>query len=122
MATPLEDAKRTWLALTPDEREAFRTFISQQEAADDGENLLKLVKGAGSRKAFNGQLATLVAGSQRSGWVDVQTEGGQRISWRSGAWKVERKAARQRRCTGADAAGSGEQQPRAQKRHRTTVS
>ena len=32
--------------------------------------------------------ATLVAGSWRAGgWVDVLLQGGERISWRSGAWK-----------------------------------
>ena len=49
---------------------------------------LQLVKGTGKRAAYNRQRATLVAGSWRAGgWVDVLLQGGERISWRSGAWK-----------------------------------
>ena len=97
----LERAKQAWLELSLNERDEFQGFLTSQEAAS---STLRLTKGTGKRACYNGRLGTLVAGSQRSGWVDVQLSdaprmlplpqggalhtGAGQVSWRSGAWKV----------------------------------
>ena len=89
MSTRLASAKQAWLALKPDERAAFQAFVlAQAETSATATSTMLLSDGTGKRARYNGQHAMLVAGSQRSGWVDVNTENGDTIAWRSGAWTI----------------------------------
>ena len=99
-STRLACAKQAWLALKPNERAAFQEFVLAQ-AETSGTLAILLSDGTGKRARYNGQHAMLVAGSKRSGWVDVNTESGETIVWRSGAWTVVPETV----CIPADAIG-----------------
>ena len=83
----MERAKQAYLALTTSERAEFDQFIAGTKKKADSPKQVTLRRGDGKRARYNGTAATIVAGSQRSGWVDVLTNG-EKVSWRSGAWTV----------------------------------
>ena len=91
MTARLAQLQRDYLSLSEADRTAFSEWhdgviLDQRAAAHASSSAVSAVLlsgGTGKRARLNGVRATLVAGSRRSGWVDVIAQG-ERVPWRQG--------------------------------------
>ena len=85
MEDTLARLKQDYLSLPEAGRAAFDDFVRDERAshASATASAVVLSGGTGKKARLNGLRATLVAGSRRSGWVDVVAQG-ERVPWRQG--------------------------------------
>ena len=85
MEDTLARLKQDYLSLPEAGRAAFDDFVRDERAshASATASAVVLSGGTGKKARLNGLRATLVAGSRRSGWVDVVAQG-ERVPWRKG--------------------------------------